>query len=152
VAARKASAERLIDQQLIRDELATGGYSRATDTDAQTMLRQIRQRLYADSGPKMQGALRTYGLAEEQLQAQLLWQLTVLRFIDQRFRTAVLVTDDDVRNYYDQHRAQFKGAFETVAAEIRSALEGEQINQQFEKWLQGARSRGRIEYRPEALQ
>src|SRR5947209_839509 len=33
-AAKKKSAERLIDQQLIRQELATGGYSRAGEADA----------------------------------------------------------------------------------------------------------------------
>jgi hypothetical protein len=150
-AAKKKSAERLIDQQIIRQELATGGYSRASDADANAMLAQIRQNNYGNSESRMTQALRQYGLTEDQLRAQLLWQLTVLRFIEQRFRAGVLVTDEEVRNYYDQHRAQFKGDFESSAASVRNILEGEQINRQFEQWLSDARRRTNIEYHEEAF-
>jgi hypothetical protein len=149
-AAKKASAERLIDQQIIRTELASGGYSRASDADVNAMLGQIRK-TYGNSESRLRQALREYGLTEEQLRAQLLWQLTVLSFIEQRFRPGVLVTDEEVRGYYDQHRAQFKGDFESSAAQIRSILEGEQINRQFEQWLTEARKRNTIEYREEAF-
>ena len=63
----------------------------------------------------------------------------------------VLVTDEEVRNYYDQHRAQFKGDFESSAASVRNILEGEQINRQFELWLSDARRRTNIEYHEEAF-
>ena len=150
-AAKKKSAERLIDQQIIRQEIATGGYARASDADVNAMLAQIRQNNYGNSDTRMAQALRQYGLSEEQLRAQLLWQLTVLRFIDQRFRPGVLVTDEEVRSYYEQHRAQFKADFESSTAEVRSILEGEQVNRQFEQWLPDARRRTTIEYREEAF-
>ena len=156
--ARKKAAERLIDQQLIRVELGTGGYTRATDADAQAFLKQIRQSRFASSDPRMQAALERYGLNEAQLQAQLLWQLTVLRFIDQRFRPGILVTDDEVRAYFDQHHAELakdnpkNSTFEALAAQIRSSLEGEKINKEFESWLASARKRNRIEYRDAAFQ
>jgi parvulin-like peptidyl-prolyl isomerase len=150
-AAKKKSAERLIDQEIIRQEIATGGYSRASDADVNALVAQIRQNNYGNSETRMAQALRQYGLSEEQLRAQLLWQLTVLRFIDQRFRPGVLVTDEEVRSYYEQHRAQFKGDFESSAAAVRSILEGEQINRQFEQWLADARKRTTIEYREEAF-
>ncbi|HWC00868.1 MAG TPA: hypothetical protein VG672_29380, partial [Bryobacteraceae bacterium] len=98
------------------------------------------------------------GLNAGQLQAQLVWQLTVLRFIDQRFRPAVLVTDEEVRAYYDQHldelRKEKPGAntFEALEPEIRRSLEGERINQSFTQWLENARKRNRIEYREGAFQ
>ena len=47
--------------------------------------------------------MKRYGLTEPKLREQLLWQLTVLQFIDERFRGGVVVTDDDVRDYYDEH-------------------------------------------------
>jgi peptidyl-prolyl cis-trans isomerase SurA len=150
-AAKKKSAERLIDQQIIRQEVASGGYSRASDADTNAMLAQIRQNNYGNSESRLKQALSQYGLTEEQLRAHLLWQLTVLRFIDQRFRAGVLVTDEDVRNYYEQHRAQFKGDPESSAASVRSILEGEQINRQFEQWLSDARKRTNIEYHEEAF-
>lgn len=150
-AAKKQSAERLIDQQIIRQELTTGGYARASDADARSMLQQIRQDTYRNSEANLAQALRRYSLTEDQLVEQLVWQLTVLRFIDQRFRAGVLVTDEEIRRYYDQHRTEFKGAFEDSADAARASLEGVQINQQFERWLTEARGRNHIEYREEAF-
>jgi hypothetical protein len=86
------------------------------------------------------------------LRAQLTWQMTVLKFIDERFRAGVLVSDEDVRGYYDQHRANFPQSFENASAGIRKNLEGEQVNQQFETWLAGARKRAVVQYREEAFQ
>jgi peptidyl-prolyl cis-trans isomerase SurA len=148
---KRKAAQRLIDQQLIRDEIATGGYRRATDAEVDAMLRPIVQSRYAGSDVRLKGALEQYGLTDDQLRAQLLWQSTVLRFIDQRFRPGVLVTDDEVKAYYDQHPALQKIPFEGAAPQIRTTLEGERINQEFESCLDAARKGSRIEFREEAF-
>jgi len=157
-AARRKAAERLIDQAVIRDEIATGGYQRATDTQALAMLAQIRQNQYGGSEPRFRQTLNQYGITEAELQAQLLWQLTVLQFIEERFRPGVLVSDEELRDYYNQHLAELRrkhpqgSSFEALKPEIQSSIEGERINQQFEMWLEGARRRTRIEYREAAFQ
>ena len=102
--------------------------------------------------------LARYGLAEDDLLQQLLWQLTVLRFIDQRFRVGVVVTDEEVRSYYDQHIAELRrqypkdNSFEALVPQIRSSLEGEHVNQNFNEWLEQTRKSTRIEYKQEAFQ
>lgn len=155
---KRKAADRLVDQQIIRTELATGGYSRATDADADALLKQIRQSRFAGTDSRMRTALQRYDITEDQLRAQLLWQLTVLRFIDQRFRPGILVTDEDVRAYFDQRHTELakdnpkNSTFEVLAPKIRESLEGERINQEFESWLEGARRRNRIEFRDEAFQ
>jgi len=101
---------------------------------------------------RLQQNLSRYGLSEDALRVQLTWQLTVLKFIDERFRASVLVTDEDVRNYYDQHRANFQKPFESESDSIRKSLEGEQVNQQFEAWLAAARKRAVIQFREEAFE
>ncbi len=150
--ARRKAAERLVDQQIIRDELATGGYSRPTDADAEAMLGQIRQSRYGGSEIRMKQAMTQYGLTEAELRARLLWQLTVLRFIEQRFQPGVMVTDEQVRAYYDQHAEVRKAAFAVAAPEIRKTLEGEQVNVEFEAWLDEARKGQHIEFRQGAFQ
>ena len=156
--ARKQATERLIDQTIIRNEIASGGYNRASDTDADHMLDQIRRERFGGSDQRLRQALAPYGLTEDQLRAQLLWQLTVLAFIDERFRPGVLVTDEEVRQYYDQHLAELKrqyprdNTFETLASKIRSNLEGERINEQFESWLESTRKQQRVEFPPGAPQ
>jgi hypothetical protein len=156
-ATKKEAADRLIDQQIIRQEIATGEYARATDSEAAALLNQIRTDRFGGADTRMRAELSRYGLTEAQLQAQLLWQLTVLRFINERFLPGVLVSDDDVRKYYDAHLADLKrqypadNSFATLEPKIRESLEGEQTNKQFVNWLEEARSRVWIEFHQEAM-
>jgi parvulin-like peptidyl-prolyl isomerase len=156
--AKRKAAERLIDQAIIRQQIATGGYRRPSDSEAEALLKQLRQDRFGGSEEQLRSALTGRGLTEEQLRAQLLWQLTVLRFIDQRFRPGVLVSDEEVRAYYDEHLAELKreyprnNTFEELAPKIRASLEGERINQNFAQWLDQTRKRTRIEYREVAFQ
>ena len=155
---KRQSAERLIDQEIIRQEIVTGNYRRPPDSDAAALQAQLRRDRFAGSEARMREALQRYGITEDQLRAQLLWQLTVLRFIDQRFRPAVIVTDEDVRAYSDQHGADLRRQYptdsssEALEPKIRSLLEGQKMNDAFTQWLEAARKRTRIEYRQEAFQ
>jgi len=155
---KKEAADRLIDQQIIRQEIATGEYPRATDSEAAALLNQIRTDRFGGSDVRMRAEVARYGLTEAQLQSQLLWQLTVLQFINERFQPGVMVSDDDVRKYYDQHVAELKrqypadSSFATLDAKIREMLEGDQTNKQFVTWLEEARSRIWIEFHQEAMQ
>ena len=157
-AARRTAAKRLVDQQIIRQELSAQGYSRPSDGDANQMLQQITKERFQGSTPLLQSALVRYGLSKDILRERLLWQLTVLRFIDQRFRPGILVTDEDVRAYYDQHLADLKreypkdSSFQALSTKIRNSLEGQRIDQEFEAWLDEARKRNRIEYKEAAFQ
>jgi hypothetical protein len=156
--AKRKTAERLIDQAIIRDEIANGGYPPPNRADADAILKQLRQDRFGGSDAGLQKALSVYGLTEEQLQAQLLWQLGVLRFIERRFGPSVLVTDEEVRAYYDQHATDLRrqypqdSSFRVLEPKIRASLEGERINQSFVEWLDQARKRNRIEYRQGAFQ
>lgn len=146
-AEKKAAEERLIDQQLIRAEIASGGYRRATEADADRLLDQIRRERFGGSNVRLNRALEQYGLTEDKLRAQLLWQLTVLRFIDDRFRPGVTVSDEEVQKYYEQHRAEYHAPLATVSASIRTLLEGDQVNRQFDMWLTDARKEADIAYK-----
>jgi hypothetical protein len=156
--AKRKSAERLIDQEIIRQEIVTGNYRRPPDSDAAALEAQLKRDRFGGSDARMREALQRYGITEDRLRAQLLWQLTVLRFIDERFRPAVIVTDEEVRAYYDQRIAELRrqypedNRFEALEQKIRSLLEGQRINEAFNQWLEGARKRARIEYRQEAFQ
>lgn len=154
----RKSAERLIDQTIIAQEIARGGYARPPESEADATFQQLMQDRFSGSQTRMRNELASYSLTEAGLREQLLWQLTVLRFIDERFRPAVQIGDDEVRSYYDQHLAEYKRlhpndySFEKLEAQIRQSLEGEAVNKNFETWLNGARKRARIQYRQQAFQ
>ena len=154
---KRLSAERLIDQEIIRQEIISGGFRRPAESQAAALEAQLTRDRFAGSEARLRAELTRYGLSENDLREQLLWQLTVLGFIDQRFQAGVVISDEDVRSYYDQHLADLRrqnpqaSSYESLAPKIRKVLEGERVNQNFNQWLSQARSRYRIEYKQEAL-
>jgi hypothetical protein len=155
---RRQAADRLIDQVVIGDEIKSEGLARPNGSDAEGLLNRLRRDRFGGSDAHLRQELSAYGLTEDGLQAQLLWQVEVLRFIEQRFRPGVLVMDEEVRAYYDQHRSELARqypqtpGFEELEPKIRALLEGEHINQSFVQWLDRARQRSRIQYREGAFQ
>jgi hypothetical protein len=157
-AARREAAERLITQQIIRDDIVSGGYRRPPESEAIQLEADLNRDRYDGSEQRLRDVLKLYGLTEPELREQLLWQITVLQFIDQRFRGGVVVTDDDVRGYYDQHIADLRrqypkdSSFEALAPRIRTTLEGQRVNQGLNEWLDQARKNERVEFKPGAFE
>jgi len=146
-ASRKQAASRLIDQELIRAEIRTGDYPVAPDHEAAGLLAQIKK----DRLDYGQALLRA-GITEDELNDRLLWQMTVLRFIDTRFRPGVNVTSEEIAQYFNAHRAQFPGTLEEAGAKVGDFLTGEQVNQALDEWLRQKRQETRIDYLEKTLQ
>jgi hypothetical protein len=155
---KREAAERLITQQIIRDEVVSGGYRRPPESEATELEAELRRDRFNGSEQRLREALQRYGLTESELHEQLLWQITVLQFINQRFRGGVVVSDDDVRSYYDQHIAELRrdypkdNSFDALTPKIRTRLEGERINQSFGEWLDQARKSERVDFKPGAFE
>ena len=155
--ARKEAANRLIEQKLIRREIDLGRYAQPSPGEEEPMLKQIQAQRF--HGPDdYQKALQKYGVDEAQLRAHLLWQLTLLRFIEVRFPPAVEVTDEEMHQYFVQHlpelekRAGKPVSLESVRNEIQDALTEQLVDKQLNDWLAEARGRARIAFHPEAFQ
>ncbi len=154
-AARKKAANRLIDQIFIRREIEVGDYPTATLQEADRQLDSLKKQRFKTAAAFEQ-ALRRYGLTELELRTQFQWQLTVLRFIDVRFKPAVLITDDDIDKYYQAHaaalRKQYPGkSADELREQIRNTLTGEAVNNQFFAWLDYQRRNNKIQFREESL-
>jgi hypothetical protein len=61
-AAKRESAERLITQQIIRDEIASGGYRRPPESDATQLEEQLRRDRFSSSEQRLREGLQRYGL------------------------------------------------------------------------------------------
>ena len=134
---RRAAAERLVDQQLIRNEMEIGRYPRPSDAEADAMVRKFGLERYGGIA-QFRAALEKYGVTEDELRQHLLWQLAALRFTDQRFHTAVpeAPTQSADRSGVDQ----------------RSAAEPQGVDQQMEAWLKETRAATRIQFKAGAFQ
>jgi hypothetical protein len=154
--ARQEAASRLIDQLLIRQDIQSTGTAPAALGGMEQLLTQIKKDRFANDTLYRQ-ALGQYGLTEEDLKSALLWQLTVLHFIDQRFGSTTAVDDEEIEQYFNVHRAEFAksrpaiGSANDVRAEIQADISGEHANEQFEAWIDQTRKDTRIEYREESL-
>ena len=152
VRSRKASAGRLIDQMLIRQDMLTAGTSPAPVSEVNELLTQIKKDRFANDALYRQ-ALARYGLTEDELKTALLWQVTVIHFIDQRFGSAIPIGDQEVEEYFHSHPAEFSKTRSVSEArpQIESDISGERANRQFEGWIDQTRQDARIEFREEAL-
>lgn len=157
VGSRKAAASRLVDQELIREQIREGDYQVASDREVSSLLARTRAESFKDEA-QYTAALARYGVTEKELKEALFLQLTVLRFIDQRFRPATVVTDKQVEDYYNAHRAQLEAAnpkahsLDDLRSQIEDELAGQQVNQLLDEWLNDAHKDARIEYREAELQ
>jgi hypothetical protein len=124
---RRAAAERLVDQQLIRTEMRIGDYPAPSAKEIDEMLQNLKKERWA-SETEYRGALERYGITEAELRGQLAWQLAVIRFTDMRF--GGMLTD---------------GANRSNAA-------GADLDAKLEAWLKETRATTKIRFKPEAFQ
>lgn len=153
---RREASQRLIDQVFIRREIQLGDYPRATWEEADQQLARLTKDRYKTQAA-LQQAIGRYGLVEPDLRFEFHWQLTVLRFVDARFKPAVLVTDDEIQKYYREHRAALiranpgKTSLEDLRDPIRDVLAGEKVNEQFFAWLDDQRKSNKVVFYEESL-
>ena len=150
-AAKKQAAGRLIDQAFIRHEIELGDYPTATFQEADAQLARLEKEKFKTDTAFRQ-TVHSYGLTVPDLRYTFRWQLTVLRFIDVRFRPAAVVTDPEIEQYYKAHLPALRRAHPTeyslddLRAGIHDTLASEKVNQQFFAWLDEQRKSAKIQY------
>lgn len=157
--AKREAAGRLIEQKLIRKEIEVGRYLQPGPADVEPMLKQMEAQRF-HSREEFRRALEKYGIREEDLKVHLLWQLTLLRFIDIRFRPGIQVTDQEIQQYFSQKLPELekragpekKIRLEDLRDKMQEALTDERVDQQLNDWLAETRKHMRIEFHPEAFQ
>lgn len=93
-AAKHKAADRLIDQTVIRAEIAKGSYPAATDADIAAVLAKIKQARF-HSNAEYEQSLKAYGISEPELKSHIAWQIQVLRFVDLRFAKGTPAADNE---------------------------------------------------------
>jgi hypothetical protein len=132
---RKAAAERLVDQQLIRNEMQIGGYPMPVESEGDAVLRKFRQDNYPGI-PAFRAALENHGLTEDEVKRHLLWQAAAMRFTDLRFHMTMAAPATAQAD-------QFQSADRSVDTTVED---------QMEVWLKEVRSNTRIQFKKGAFQ
>ena len=150
---RKAAAERLVDQQLIRNEMQIGGYPMPAESEGEAALRKFQQENYPGI-PAFRAALEEHGLTEDEVKRHLLWQAAAMRFTDLRFHMAIAApaapsTDQSQSANRASPVAPSPSAGRSPSADGSTDTA---VEDQMEVWLKEARSNTRIQFKKGAFQ
>ncbi len=151
---RHAAADRLIEQKLVRKERELERYGDPPGETAAATLAAIEKRY--PNPAAFDRALHDYGLTKADLQAHLLWQSALLQFVEQRFRPAVQVNQDDVKKYFEEKvlpgvKPGQKVSLDEMRESIEETLTSTQADKQLDDWLRDTRARTHIEFFDEAF-
>jgi len=151
-AAKRASAERLVDQVLILREAEESHVTLPSTEAAKGLVAPYA----AESG--YQADLQRYGISGAALAAHLLAGLRTLAFTNLRFRPDVTISDDEIKAYYDKLVRQPASAAGPVPSledsrdQIEKILAEQKVLEALDQWLVMARAAARIQYRDKAFQ
>jgi hypothetical protein len=155
-AAKKEAADRLIEQALIKREMDLSRYPLPELSDAGESLQSLKA-MYSNE-MAFQDALQAYGITVDELTRRLWWQLTLLRFIDYRFRPGIQIPPADVQAYYRQQVSEWqqKGikpipTLEESRDQIEEILTQKRIDQALDRWISDTRKQVTITYLDPAL-
>ena len=149
---RRAVLDRLIDQELLREQMKAADFQHASAADAASQVAEARaQYPQAASAAGWQSLLRRYHLTEQDLTAHLQQQMDLSRLVDAHLRPAVQIDSKTVEAYYrDKFVPELRrsGAKEVpmsdVSSKIREVLTQEKVNELLVSWLQTLRSEGEV--------
>jgi hypothetical protein len=148
---KRATADRLVEQVLIRRELETSRYA-SPESAPPVAYQEMKTRFRADEEYKQ--TLSRYRITDADVREALEWQATLLEFIDLRFRPGVQVPESEVRDYYQQQSVQNPGklpSFEEARNDIESILISQRVDNAVDRWLGQARTQTTIRYTQEVF-
>jgi parvulin-like peptidyl-prolyl isomerase len=139
---KHAVLNKMIEQKLIQNELETSRFPQPAASELAPAILEFKKNNFKDEAD-YQRALAEYGITEQDLIDVLVWQRTLLRFIEIRFESGIQPTDQERDDYARQHNLA------TSAAE--HALISERADAQADQWLRDIRRRTEVVVHEEAL-
>lgn len=147
---RDDEIRRLIDLELMRQELAAFSASQEDESRVKARMQEFRSAWAGKGG--LASFLSEFGLQENELISYLRLESSILRFVDFRFRPFVSVSDREIQTYYEttlvpqlrEANAELPALTE-IWGKIEELLREEKINVVLEQWIQEIRRNSRIE-------
>lgn len=149
---RRAVLDRLIDQELLGEQMKSSFFQHATESEAAERILDARKQYpEAATTEGWQGVLNRFRLTEEDLVVHVRQQIDLMRLVDAHLRPGVAIDSKSIEAYYrDKFVPQLKesGADEvplaSVSGKIRELLTEERVNELMVSWLQTLRSESKV--------
>ena len=155
---KRATLEAMIEQKLIQVELANSRYPLPDPAELAPAIEQFKSAHFKDE-VAYRASLAEHGITEEDFKELLLWQRTLLLFIQVRFESGVQLPAEEVEAYFNKTvkpaaQAAHPGqpvSLEDYRDQIERKLIGEKADQQMDIWLRDVRKRTNVVVHEEAL-
>jgi len=151
-ATRKASLDRLIDQELLREQIRGVDSPNADLEEVRKRVLEIRQQYPGkQSEQEWHTLLERYGVTQQGLESRIRAELDLTGLVDARLRPTVTVDAKSIESYYNQEllpQLHHSGATDVSLAEvtpkIKEVLTQEKMNQLLTAWLKDLRAGSEI--------
>jgi peptidyl-prolyl cis-trans isomerase SurA len=154
---RDRAIERLINRDLILQQAKLQPGDEITDEAAQKDLTSLKktipecQEYHCETKAGWDKFLATQGFTEPTLLALWKQRMTVLAFIEQRFRMGIKISDEQIKKYYDNDlKAQYDAQhateppLESISSRIQEVLLQQQVSALLGEWLKSLRAQGSV--------
>ena len=156
--ARRAAADRIVAQVLVRHEMQLSHYPEPSATEIDNYLQTVRATFNAQQ--MYEAALREYSITQKSLKQHLADQLATMSFIELRFRPSLDIPEAEIRARYEQQMASWATThpgmsaprFDAARPAILQTLTEEHTDGILDTWLEEARKQANIVYMDKALQ
>jgi hypothetical protein len=149
-AAKRKSADRLVDQFLILQDATLSHLTLPTETDAAALLEDLK----GQYGAGYRASLARYFVTEAEVADHLLQGLRALRFSELRFRPEIQISEDELREFYGTLVTGWKREGRSpipTLEESRETVEKMMVDQRtlqsLDRWLGAERTDNIILYR-----
>ena len=150
--ARRAVLDRLIDQELLAEQMKSAFFQHASQSEATARVGEVRKQYpEAATDEGWQALLGKFRLTEKDLVAHVQQQMDLMRLVDAHLRPTVQIDSKSIEAYYrDKFVPQLKqaGASEVpladVSGKIRELLTQQKVNELLVSWLQTLRSESKV--------
>jgi peptidyl-prolyl cis-trans isomerase SurA len=148
---RKAALDRLIDQELLREQVRPSEVAPADEIAARlSEVRKLHPEAVTDNA--WLGALQHYGLTQTALEKRLGESIQLMRLVEARLRPSIQIDQKAVESYYQEQllpdlkkAGSPEVALPQVFGHIRDLLAEQRLNQLLHGWLATLRSASHIQ-------
>jgi hypothetical protein len=143
----EAAMRWLIDRRLVLDEAGRGGRVDVDPAAIDLGADQVRQRFPSEEAYRR--ALEALGLDDAGVRRLVRETLTVRKYVEDRFDSAVPPSDEELREYFGSHADRFvrdgrQRSFEDALADVTAAVQQDRRAQAVSAWMDRLRRRADI--------
>jgi len=146
---RKAALNRLIDQEILREQMRLMDSSPASAEQIQKQMEALKTDQRQHAGEAWETVLSQYHLTDKIIENHVAAELEQFQLIDTRFRPSIQVSAAEVEKYYRERLVPKLSASDVISLteatpKIREILMQEKINQLLNSWLETLRAQAQV--------